>query len=165
MSMRVRWMSGRVAQDIRSLDQQALDITVHNASMMSSFTNVIALSREQTGILVGLRESMDTLANSVETVVRSAEVTRDGVDNMHALARRGDDLLGETTARLGALARSADSLSDRFREVVRQTQEIEGILGLIRHVAMQTNLLSLNAAVEASVALNAIVVLAAEPER
>ena len=59
MSMRVRWMSGRVAQDIRSLDQQALDITVHNASMMSSFTNVIALSREQTGILADAdRDSM-----------------------------------------------------------------------------------------------------------
>lgn len=150
MSMRIRWMSGRVAQDIQSLDRQALDITVNNASMMSSFTNVVALSREQTGILAGLRESMDALAHSVETVVQSAEITRDGVDNMHALARRGDVLLGETTARLGALARSADSLSDRFREVVRQTQEIEGILGLIRHVAMQTNLLSLNAAVEAA---------------
>ncbi len=150
MSMRIRWMSGRVAQDIQSLDRQALDITISNASMMSSFTNVITLSREQTGILARLRGSMDTLAHSVETVVQSAEVTRDGVDNMHALAHRGDELLDETTARLGALARSADSLSDRFREVVRRTQEIEGILGLIQHVAMQTNLLSLNAAVEAA---------------
>jgi methyl-accepting chemotaxis protein len=150
MSMRIRWMSGRVAQDIQSLDRQALDITVNNASMMSSFTNVVTLSREQTGILAGLRASMDALARSVETVVQSAEVTRDGVDSMHALARRGDELLGQTTARLAALARSADSLSDRFREVVRRTQEIEGILGLIQHVAMQTNLLSLNAAVEAA---------------
>ncbi|MGB3425512.1 MAG: methyl-accepting chemotaxis protein [Castellaniella sp.] len=150
MSMRICWMSGRVAQDIQSLDRQALDITISNAGMMSSFTNVITLSREQTGILASLRDSMDTLAHSVEAVVQSAEVTRDGVDNMHALAQRGDALLGETTARLGALARSADSLSDRFREVVRQTREIEGILGLIQQVAMQTNLLSLNAAVEAA---------------
>ncbi|WP_276808040.1 methyl-accepting chemotaxis protein [Castellaniella defragrans] len=142
--------SGPVARTLNQLDRHALDVTVNNASMMSSFTRVVAFSRQQSEVLAGVRESMETLAHSVHTVADSAGITRDEVDSMHELASRGDALLHETTGRIGSLAESAAGLDERFREVLRHTGEIENFLGVIQNVAMQTNLLSLNAAVEAA---------------
>ncbi|WP_198971486.1 methyl-accepting chemotaxis protein [Xylophilus sp. ASV27] len=132
------------------VDGHALEVTAHNAGMMSSFTRVVAFSREQASILARLREDVDALARSAGTVVQSARITRDEVDSMHELAQRGDGLLHQTLERIASLAQSAEGLDERFREVMRHTGEIEHILGMIRDVAMQTNLLALNAAIEAA---------------
>lgn len=139
-----------VAQALERVDRHALEVTANNAGMMSSFTRVVAFSREQAAILAGLREGVDALAHSVETVAHAAGITRDEVDSMHELAVRSDQLLQETMERIASLSQSARGLDERFREVMRHTDEIEAILGMIQNVAMQTNLLSLNAAVEAA---------------
>ena len=139
-----------MAAALGRLDQQALDVTVNNASMMSSFTKVVSASRAQAGVLAQLLDGVGALNRSVETVAQAAAGTRNEVDSMHALAVQGDGLLHQTMERIAALEPSAQGLEERFREVMRHRDNIETILDIIQKVAMQTNLLSLNAAVEAA---------------
>lgn len=135
---------------LEQLDKQALEVTANNASMMSSFTKVVTASREQSSVLAKLLDGVRALNLSVASVVQAAAVTRNEVDSMHALAVQSDGLLHQTMERIAALEPSAQGLEERFREVMRHKDDIESILDIIQKVAMQTNLLSLNAAVEAA---------------
>ena len=135
---------------LAQIDQHALDVIVNNASMLSSFTRVVAFSRAQSGSLQALEQSVQGLSHSVATVVQSADMSRQQAQSMYALALDGDRLLRETAAQITALGSSAHGLDARFDEVRQHTQAIAGILVMIKNVAMQTHLLSLNAAVEAA---------------
>lgn len=132
------------------IDRHALDAIVNNASMLSSFTRVVGLSRDQAGSLQALEQSVQGLTQSVDTVVQSAHISRQQVQSMYELALDGDQLLRETAEQITALGSSAHGLDARFSEVRQHTQAIAGILVMIKNVAMQTHLLSLNAAVEAA---------------
>ncbi|WP_322995594.1 methyl-accepting chemotaxis protein [Castellaniella sp.] len=121
-----------------------------NASMMSAFTNVVSAAHEQSTVLAQLRNQMGRLVDQVDAVDQSAQATQTEVNSVHRLAVQGNALLAETSARTRALVDSAQELNERFAEVSRQAGAIESILRLIQDVAMQTNLLSLNAAVEAA---------------
>ena len=146
---RPRGGSGRRAA-LAQVDKHALDVIVNNASMLSSFTRVVAFSRAQSGSLQALRQGVQGLSDSVETVITSADISRREVQSMHELALDGDRLLRETAEQITALGSSAHGLDARFDEVRQHTQAIAGILVMIKNVAMQTHLLSLNAAVEAA---------------
>lgn len=146
---RQRSGSGRRAA-LAQVDKHALDVIVNNASMLSSFTRVVAFSRAQSSSLQALRQGVQGLSDSVETVITSADISRREVQSMHELALDGDRLLRETAEQITALGSSAHGLDARFDEVRQHTQAIAGILVMIKNVAMQTHLLSLNAAVEAA---------------
>ena len=146
---RQRSGSGRRAA-LAQVDKHALDVIVNNASMLSSFTRVVAFSRAQSSSLQALRQGVQGLSDSVETVITSADISRREVQSMHELALEGDRLLRETAEQITALGSSAHGLDARFDEVRQHTQAIAGILVMIKNVAMQTHLLSLNAAVEAA---------------
>ncbi|MFT0533260.1 methyl-accepting chemotaxis protein [Castellaniella hirudinis] len=144
------WTRGRHQAALQQLDAQALQVVVGNASMMSAFTNVVSAAQEQSAVLAQLQEQMNRLAGQLDTVDQSAQATQAEVDRTRQLALQGNALLVETSARTRALVQSAQELNDRFAKVSQQAGAIESILRLIQDVAMQTNLLSLNAAVEAA---------------
>lgn len=150
MPLFLKTTTNKLSSLLKNLDDQALNIIINNASMMSAFTNIVTLSRAQSATLSHISNNMERLNYNTNDLVQSSTSTRQNVQEMDALAKNSNQLLHETAEKLKGLTESADDLNHRFKEVVQRTKDIEAILGLIQSVSTQTNLLSLNAAVEAS---------------
>ncbi len=102
-------------------------------------------------------DSASSIAASVEEMTVSINLVNDSAKTAHALADEARQLsidgakhVQETVGEMNTIAQSVDSSARVVRQLGEQSQKISGIVGVIREIADQTNLLALNAAIEAA---------------
>ncbi len=100
-----------------------------------------------------LAESADLikqLADSVVGVARDAEGAAHAAEKADAAAEKGGRAVSETVAGMGRIRRTVTDTSEVIQELGRASAQIGGIVSTIDEIASQTNLLALNAAIEAA---------------
>ncbi len=92
------------------------------------------------------------MAGSIEEVSgdaeRSADVARHSVD----VAHKGGDAVRRTIEGMNAIRETIQETSKRIKRLGESSQEIGNIIELINDIADQTNILALNASIQASMA-------------
>lgn len=100
-----------------------------------------------------LTESADLvkhLADAVTGVARDAEGARRAAEKADAAAERGGKAVLETAAGMARIRQTVMDTSGVIEELGRASAQIGGIVSTIDEIASQTNLLALNAAIEAA---------------
>lgn len=130
------------------LNVEQIDATVH--SLVESAAH--AASDAST-----TSESASSMAAAVEEISVSMDQMRDNANSALAIVKETDHMSNEGGIVIYRAVVDLQHLSEEIQKVAtdifnlgQQTQEISGIVSLIREVADQTNLLALNAAIEAA---------------
>ena len=97
-------------------------------------------------LLENLQASQRDLARITEEMKEVAEHTEESV----GVATRGRQSIGRVIENLGTLAPKMTGVRDTVDELGRHSAEVREILEMIAGIAEQTNLLALNAAIEAA---------------
>jgi hypothetical protein len=97
-----------------------------------------------------LASAMNEMSATAQEVARSAQHGADTTRVAHDAATSGKDVVYGTMSRIEQLAQEIQNASEVIRDLGQDSQEIGKILDVIRGVAEQTNLLALNAAIEAA---------------
>jgi len=90
------------------------------------------------------------MSSTVQEIARSAEQAADAVKGANDQAVAGLDVMGQTTRGITELAHEVESAADVINQLETESQSIGTVLDVIRGIAEQTNLLALNAAIEAA---------------
>ncbi|WP_024328015.1 PAS domain-containing methyl-accepting chemotaxis protein [Thioalkalivibrio sp. AKL19] len=90
------------------------------------------------------------MVNSVQEVARSAQGAADAADRTDREAGSGSAVVGESTQAIENLGKRIRDGSGVMAELDQHSQDITSVLDVIRGIAEQTNLLALNAAIEAA---------------
>ncbi|MBA1204867.1 HAMP domain-containing protein [Pseudomonas capeferrum] len=94
--------------------------------------------------------AMNQMTATVHEVARNAEQASEAALVADQQAREGDRVVGEAIAQIELLAREVANSSEAMNQLKNESDKIGSVLDVIKSVAQQTNLLALNAAIEAA---------------
>ncbi|KQZ94647.1 chemotaxis protein [Pseudomonas sp. Root562] len=94
--------------------------------------------------------AMNEMTATVQEVARNAEEASEAAVAADQQAREGDKVVGEAIAQIERLAKEVGNSTEAMGELKRESDKIGSVLDVIKSVAQQTNLLALNAAIEAA---------------
>ncbi len=109
-------------------------------------------SAQQADEITNTAERIQAMAHSMENMsgeaLRSAEVARNSVE----MAKRGARAVRDTIRGMDEMRDQMQETAKRIKRLGESSQQIGEIVGLIDDIAEQTNILSLNAAIQAAMA-------------
>ena len=141
---------GAIRLLIQRIGQAATQI--HRSSGSAS-----AASQELAEVAARQREAVDMVSTAFHEMVMTAnEVARsctqaaESADNGQRQAREGQQQIDAAVGRVGQLSQEIEQSATDMQQLEHDSNNIQSILGTIRSIAEQTNLLALNAAIEAA---------------
>jgi twitching motility protein PilJ len=109
-------------------------------------------SERQSRQVASASESIGQVAGSIEEVSGNAERASDVARHSVDVAHKGGEAVRRTIAGMNTIRETIQDTSKRIKRLGESSQEIGNIVELINDIAEQTNILALNASIQASMA-------------
>lgn len=109
-------------------------------------------SKEQANQIERVSEAIEDLNRSIDKVSQNAEDSAEVAESSVNLAQKGVRTVRGTIEGMDVIRERIQDTSKRIKRLGESSQEIGDIVGLITDIADQTNILALNAAIQASAA-------------
>ncbi len=123
----------RSAQNTRTSTSRLAEAAAHQAEQIDAATEKIKL-----------------MASSFDTMVERSGKSSDSAHRSVEIALSGGEKVRETICGMNNIREQIQQTSKRIKRLGESTQEIGDIVGLINSIAEQTNVLALNAAIQAA---------------
>ncbi len=127
---------GRISASAQALSS-VTERTQHGVNSQKAETDQVATA-------------MNQMAATVHDVARNAEEAASSAEQADGKVASGQDVVRQTLGRIEQLAEAVRAATQSIEQLGRESQSIGSVLDVIKNVAEQTNLLALNAAIEAA---------------
>ncbi|WP_107330628.1 HAMP domain-containing methyl-accepting chemotaxis protein [Metapseudomonas otitidis] len=94
--------------------------------------------------------AMSQMTATVHEVARNAEAAAASTHSADTRVATGNEVVRQSRGRIDQLARAMEATTQSIEQLSQEAQSIGAVLDVIKSVAEQTNLLALNAAIEAA---------------
>jgi methyl-accepting chemotaxis protein len=140
----------RLQGNLKSIASGAQSVA-SSANLMATTSNQVATaSHQQSEAASNMAATVEQMTVSINHVAdRSQEANRISSESGQ-LAISGEKVIGQTVSDIQDIATTVDQAADLIRGLEQHSQKISTVVAVIKEVADQTNLLALNAAIEAA---------------
>lgn len=143
MCAQLRQMIGAIQDGMSQIAQGSNDLA-------READEVAVGSHDQSNESMALAAAIEELATSIEQMSGHSNDTRSVVEHSNEISQRGSRVIGEAVESMHSIAGTVRNAADVVARLGSETDSINQIVGVIREIADQTNLLALNAAIEAA---------------
>jgi methyl-accepting chemotaxis protein len=143
-------MQTNLRDTINQSRQAAEEVASAAGSLAASSQQVSASSGQQSQAAASMAAAVEQVTVSIEHVADSAEAARGLAEETGKLSSEGKRLVQDTVDEINKIAASVGRASSVIEALGDQSSQISSIVNVIKEIADQTNLLALNAAIEAA---------------
>lgn len=143
MQMKLREMVQEVADNA--------DAIVQSANQLARSANtVLTSSQRQNDAATSVASAVEEMTSSIEQISSNAQQSEKIAKTAGTISDEGGKVVSDAVAEMNKIAMSVTQSSNIIRELGNSSQKISDIVNVIKEIADQTNLLALNAAIEAA---------------
>jgi len=140
----------KLQSSFKTLIEVAGDVGTSSAQLMDTAKQVSTASTAQSEAAANMAATMEEMTVSINHVAERANETRDGAEKAQALINSSETTIHKTIEDIHRIAEVVKQSIGSIRELEADSSEVGTVIGTIRDIADQTNLLALNAAIEAA---------------
>ena len=135
---------------LRELLEKA-DVLTQSSDSLSSVSGQVAISTtQQRDAAAAMASAIEQVTASVGSISDHAETTLNISRDTGTFSEQGGEVIDNTVVEMKKIADVMKKTSDEIANLGNQSSEISSIVQVIKEIADQTNLLALNAAIEAA---------------
>lgn len=139
----LRTLVGRFRSASNQLSTAAADLSRHMGEVSEG-------ARQTSESTASTAAAVEQMTVSIDSISTSARETETNSQQAFDLANRGEGLVTEAAGEIQNIASEMEEAATVVRSLVARSREIDSMSAVIREIAEQTNLLALNAAIEAA---------------
>jgi len=137
---------------VATINASAIQLDAATRQAQTAAAHMAKASTAQSRQIAAASESMADMAASIEEVSGNSERCSDVARHSVEIAHKGGDAVRRTIDGMNAIRETIQETSKRIKRLGESSQEIGNIVELINDIAEQTNILALNASIQASMA-------------
>jgi methyl-accepting chemotaxis protein len=136
--------------NLKSILERTHSVAQSASQMASTSGQVAVASHQQSEAASNMAATVEEMTVSINHVGdRAQEADRISTES-GSLASSGEAIIGRTVNDIHQISNTVNQAAERIRGLEENSQQISGVIAVIKEVADQTNLLALNAAIEAA---------------
>ncbi|HEX8987789.1 MAG TPA: methyl-accepting chemotaxis protein [Rhodocyclaceae bacterium] len=143
-------MQDNLKQMIAQITQGAITLNEAGERLATQMTQINGAAQRSSEATASTAAAIEQMAVSVAHISDRAKDSEQNSQHASELAASGESLVHRAADELQVVSRQVGDASGRIEGLAERTREIGGIASVIKEIADQTNLLALNAAIEAA---------------
>lgn len=137
---------------VATINTTAVEVSSAAEKTQATATRLTDASAHQAREIASASAAITDMADSMKAVSKDAEGSVDVAHKSLEIAQKGAGIVRRSISGMDTIREQIQETSKRIKRLGESSQEIGDIVGLITEIADQTNILALNAAIQASTA-------------
>lgn len=137
---------------VGTINTSAVQVSSAAEDTQTTASKLAEASEHQAQEIAGASAAINEMAVSIDQVSANASESTAVAERSVAIANKGSEVVHNTISGMDRIREQIQDTSKRIKRLGESSQEIGDIVSLINDIADQTNILALNAAIQASMA-------------
>jgi len=143
-------MQSRLVATLKTAGGSARQVTAASASLADAARRIAEGSSDQTTAAGAAASAVEQIGASMNTIAQSAQQARAAAEQSAQRAALGATVIEDAVGSMQSMARSVNEAAAVVETLGEKSAAVQDVVRIIRDIAEQTNLLALNAAIEAA---------------